>query len=113
MSTLVSVLTGVAFTSDRLDLVDDYGKSLLQFASKNRIRNACPVDWKEHAWPNVYEGTLNGKRAIAIFNYSEILRTWKMSDLGLTNAVEMLHPMGEVSGAIELPPHDGTLLVQS
>ena len=113
MSALVAAMTGVAFTSDRLDFVDDYRKSLLKFAAENRIRNSRPLDWKKKAWPHVYEGTFNDKRAIAIFNFSESVRKWKLSDLGLSNAVEMLHPLGNVSGIIEIGPHDGVLLVHS
>lgn len=112
MSTLAAVLTGVAFTSDQLDLMDDYRKSLLKFAVNNRLRDSRPFDWKK-AWPHVYEGLFNGNRAIAIFNFSQRAQNWQLSELGLTQAVEMLHPLGKLSGAIELGPHDAALLVQA
>jgi hypothetical protein len=46
------------------------------------------------------------------FGYSDNVRSWKLSEMGLTSSIEMLHPMGNVSDIIELGSHDSALRVQ-
>ena len=109
MSALLSILTGVAFTSDKLDEVTDERLRLLKLASELRVRDAMPVDWKQKSSPNVYEGMLGDKRAVAIFNLSDAATTYDLPDGALT---ELLHPLGTIEGPLHLSSHDAALIVE-
>ncbi len=114
LSVLSGIVTGVAITSDRLDRMSAERLRLLGLAANIRLRQARPVDWKDRLWPHVFAGTVEGKKAVAIFNYSELPQTWTLAALGLGGPVEeRLHPLGRIEQRIELPGHDAALLLES
>lgn len=114
MSALMAILTGVAFTSDRLDAMTPSRLRLLHIAASLRMHDAEPVDWQTRAWPNIYRGTVYGKPALAIFNFSERDATYNLSAFVADSVcTELLHEREIISGKITLPPHDAALLTWS
>ena len=113
MSALSGIVTGVSITSDRLDKMSADRIELLQKSAKLRMNQAMPIDWKDRHWPHVYKGTMNGKFALAIFNFSDFNQSWQLEDFGFKNsAEELLHPMGKIEKQIKLEPKDAALLVE-
>ena len=112
MTALVAIVTGVTFTSDRLDTMSDDRLRLLSLTAHMRLRDARPADWEQRLWPYVWEGTLDGRPAAAVFNYSDQPQQWDLSDLlPGGQCEELLHPLGTLSGPLCLGPHDGALIV--
>ena len=112
MSCLAAIITGVAFTSDNLDKVDSERLELLRLASDIRVHQVRPFDWKHKIWPHVYEGKIDGKRTVAIFNFSDKM-TWSLSDLHFSQPCkELLHPLGMIRKKIVVNSHDAALLVE-
>lgn len=112
MSVLSGILTGVALTSDRLDKMSPERINLLGKAATLRMRDIKPLEHKDKLWLNVFGGTMDGVYSVAIFNYSNMARRWDLRKLGFQRgrAEELLHPLGPMSGSIEVPSHDAVLL---
>jgi alpha-galactosidase len=112
MSALTGVLTGISLTSDRLDKMGDERIRLLKVASQVRMRNVRPRDITNPQDPEVFEGTIDGRKAVAIMNFQNRTRLWALKDLGFENVVkELLHPLGKLDGSVEVGSHDAALLV--
>ena len=112
-SALTAIITGVAFTSDRLDKMGEDRLRLLSLAAKLRIRDLKPLDWENKVYSYLFEGVVDGCRAIAIFNYSEYPQKFKLSELNMPAVCrELLHPLEKVSDLIEIASHDAVLIVE-
>jgi alpha-galactosidase len=112
MSALEGILTGVVITSDPVASLPPARMALLKRAANLRVKNPRPVDSRPGYWPQLFEGTLEGRRAIAIFNDAPHAQEWKISALGLSAAEELLHPMGRLGETITVAAHDAALLVE-
>ena len=113
MSALSGIVTGVVFTSDRLDRMSAERRDLLARTARLRLRGARPLDWKNNAWPRVFGGEVDGRPAAAVFNYSESAWEWTAEELGLRGALEeLLHPQGNIGDKLHLGPHDAALVVE-
>lgn len=112
MSVLLGILTGVCITSDHLGTISNERMVLLERAAALRLRDVRPGTWVKDTWCQVFTGKLDGKNAAAVFNDSMETRRYDLAELGFENGVmELLHPMGAVSGELILGPHDGALIV--
>jgi len=106
-------LTGVVITSDNLGTIDDDRLQILGRAAKLRLLDPIP-EWRPGFWPYAFTGTVNGKKGAAFVNDSEEPITFKFADYGLTaDCEEFLHPMGKVSGALTLQPHDAAVVAEA
>ncbi len=113
ISTLTAIITGVAFTSDRLDRIGKDRLRLLSLAAKLRIRDIKPIDWENRVYSYLFEGRIENHKAIAVFNYSEYSMKLKLSELNMpAGSQELLHPLEKVGKFIEIAPHDAVLLVE-
>jgi alpha-galactosidase len=113
ISSLTAIITGVAFTSDRLDRMGNDRLRLLALSGKVRIRDLKPLDWEDKACSYLFEGSIDNHRAIAIFNYSEYPQKVKLSELNMpADCKELLHPLMEIENTIEVAPHDAALIVE-
>lgn len=114
MSALAAIVMGVAFTSDRLDLMSPARRALLARAVGLRLLDPRPIDWREHRWPQAFAGRLpDGRRAVAAFNFGDEPRIYQMADLGLpARTQELLRPAGAVEDRFTLEPHDAVLLAE-
>ncbi len=112
MSALAAILCGMVFTSDRLDLMSEERRRLLTVAAASRIRAARPVLWEKDPWPCAFAGTLDGRSALALFNFANHPRQWDIGNLGFSGgAREALRPCDIAGDCFTLPPHDAALLV--
>lgn len=112
LSVLAGILTGVCITSDHLGTISPERMALLERAAKYRLRDAKPENWQPDSWPQVFVGSVDGKRAAAIFNDSTESQSYNLAELGFENGVmELLHPIGAVGKELILLPHDGALIV--
>jgi alpha-galactosidase len=113
LSALTAIITGVAFTSDRLDRMGKDRLRLLSLAAKLRIRDIKPLDWEDKAYSYLFEGLIDNYRAVAIVNYSEYPQKVKFSELNMPAVCkELLHPCAKVKDSLEISPHDAALLVE-
>ena len=69
--------------------------------------------WHPYRWAQVWEGTIDGKYAVALVNDSEVAQTFSLADeAGLANGgVEILQGLGAVQGNVTVEPHDAMLVV--
>ena len=119
ISVLTGMLTGFALTSDNLNVIPADRLDLLGRATQIRMRNVRPGEKDLHweSWPTSYIGTVDGKPAAALINFTNAPKTWTLSQIeGFTAGApceEVLQPLGAVAGdEITLQPHDAVLLVQ-
>ena len=113
LSVLSAIVTGVAFTSDRLDQVGGDRLRLYSMAAKLRIRDIKPLDWENNSYCYIFEGTLEQSKAVAVLNYSECPINLKLFQLGTTTKCkELLHALGKLEDSIQILPHDGALIVE-
>lgn len=112
LSALEGILTGVVITSDHIATLPPDRLALLKRSATLRLKNPRPVDCRPGYWPQLFEGTVNGRRSIAIFNDAPRTREWKINEWGISAAEELLHPMGRLGETITLAAHDAALLVQ-
>ena len=111
ISVLGGIMTGVAFTSDHLGLINPDRNALLAKAQDIRMRNARPYHAVPNVWPREFEGTVDGRRAVALVNDTEKVLTWKLADLELPESCLDLLDDKKVCYEISLVPHDAVLLV--
>ena len=112
ISVLTGIVTGVVLTSDHLGTIAPERLELLGRAQKLRMRDARPVNWEVNRWPQVFSGTVNGKKALAIFNDSEKEVVYCFADYDMPlECDELLDTPSLRHGKIVLPAHDAALLV--
>lgn len=112
MSVLLSMLTGVVFTSDHLGKMVADRRCWLGLAARTRMRNIRPEDWRQRAFPHVYSGTVEGKRAVAIFNFSDQANTYDLGTYGLAGEVrDLLRSQEPIARHMLVAAHDAALLV--
>jgi alpha-galactosidase len=111
-SCLTGIITGISITSDNLKTIAPERVKYLRKGAEYRLAAPIPREWyPKHTWPFVFNGTVNGKNAAAIFNWSEEEVTFDLSEIGLPSAADELLQEVECTGKITLAPHDGALLV--
>lgn len=112
VSVLTGILTGVTITSDNLGTIDDMRLALLDLAAKTRLENVQPRQWDAYRWCQMWEGTINGKHAVAIVNDTDFDREFKLADAGFEDGGdEILQGLGIVRDFIRLDAHDAALIV--
>lgn len=112
ISALLGIMTGTVITSDHLGRISEDRLALLQTASKTRIKNIKPHEWRPGYWPRIFSGTVDGRNAVAVFNDTPQISRWKLEELNISSSnSELLHPMGKISDELELYPHDAALIV--
>jgi len=110
-SVLTGICTGVSLTSDRLDTISAERLALLGKAQDYRLRGAKPLRWTMNQWPQFFEGTVNGERAIAVFNDSETELVCDFASLGLPERCEEVLTEAVYKKVRKLPPHDAALFI--
>ena len=111
-SVLTGILSGVSFTSDRLDTIAPDRLRLLGLAQKYRMRRPRPFRCVPCQWPIFYEGTMEGKRAVAVFNDSAKELSCNFRELELPeNCIEILTGKA-VRRVMSLPAHDAALFTE-
>lgn len=114
LSALSGILTGVIITSDYLKCLSSRRLDLLKRIAALRLHDPRPVACRAGYWPQVFVGTVEGRRAVAIFNDLPHPHTWKLSAWGFdTGGDELLHPLGAVNGTITVPAHDAVLVIEA
>ena len=112
MSVLTGILTGICITSDNLGTIAPDRLALLGRAQNLRFRDAKPFEWPQNYWPQVFEGTVDGRRSIAIFNDCDHEMTYEFSKYGLPEECEEVLDVPSIrKKKIVLPAHDAALLV--
>jgi alpha-galactosidase len=79
------------------------------------MREPVPMLWELNTWPQVFTGTVDGKKAVAIINEKDQDIEYKFEDITLDpqkDAEELLHPLGIRKYVITVKAHDAVLLVQ-
>lgn len=110
-SVLGGIMTGVSLTSDHLGKINPNRNALLAKAQDIRMRDVRPMNSKPCVWDREFEGTIDGKRAVALVNDTEAPLTWKMADLGLPeNCIDLLDDK-KIFNEVTIDPHDALLLV--
>ena len=107
LSVLTGILTGVTVTSDNFKTIAPERLELLAKASRTRLFEPLPMQWKCDAWCQFFSGTYNGQYAVAVFNDSSKPLLCKLSELGFCSGARELLSNTEVFDTFQLPPHDG------
>lgn len=110
VSALTGILTGVAITSDNLGTIDPMRLALLDLAAKTRMQDVQPVSWEMYHWCQMWEGTINGKRAVAFVNDTDFDREFPLAEAGIEEGDEILQGLGIVKGALRIAAHDAALV---
>ena len=111
LSILTGIVTGVAVTSDNLSTIAPDRLELLQKAAVLRLHNPRPALWEPDSFVQVFEGTCDGRHAIAVFNDSRITMNYNLAELGFHGPVEELIGGGTIqNGILTLPEHDAALV---
>ena len=111
ISVLGGIMTGVSLTSDHLGTINPERNALLAKAQDIRMRNARPLNSIPNIWPMEFEGTIEGKRAIALVNDTQGSMTWKLADLGLPEHCHDLLDDRKVFHEITMDGIDAALLI--
>lgn len=112
VSVLTGILTGVTITSDNLGTIDPMRLALLDFAAKTRLEDVRPRNWGAYSWCQMWEGTIDGKHAVAIVNDTDFPKTFALSDAGFEGECdELLQGLGVIKGELTLDAHDAALVV--
>ena len=106
-------MTGVSFTSDHLGTINPDRNALLAKAQNIRMRDVMPFHALPNFWPREFEGTIEGKRAVALVNDTEKVLTWKMADINMDERCYDLLDDRKFFHEIALDPHDVVLLISS
>ena len=111
ISVLGGIMTGVSLTSDHLGTINPERNALLAKAQDIRMRDVRPLNSIPNIWPMEFEGTVDGKRAVAVVNDTSAVRTWKLADLGLPeHAIDLLDDR-KVFHEITMNGEDAALLI--
>ena len=112
MSVLTGIITGVCITSDNLGTIAPDRLALLGRAQELRLKDATPFEWPMDYWPQVFTGTVNGRKAVAIFNDCDHEMTYEFDKYGLPEECDELLDVPSVrKKKIILPAHDAALIV--
>ena len=113
ISVLSGILTGVTITSDNLNTIAPDRLALLELAAKTRVSNVQPRAWRQFRWAQVWEGTCNGRRAVAIVNDTPVAQQFDLAaEADLENGGdEILQGLGKLSGTVTVEPHDAMLIL--
>lgn len=111
ISVLGGIMTGVALTSDHLGLINPDRNKLLAKAQNIRMRSVRPLFTVPNVWPMEFEGTIEGKRAVALVNTSGEEKTWSLKELNLSGCCMDLLEDKEILHEITLADGDAVLLV--
>ncbi|MBR7140483.1 MAG: alpha-galactosidase [Lentisphaeria bacterium] len=111
LSVLAAIMTGVAFTSDHLGTINPDRNAMLAKAQNIRMRDVMPLRTVPNFWPREFEGTVDGKRAVALVNDTEKTLTWKMADIGMEERCFDLLDERKFFHEVTLDPHDAVLLI--
>ncbi len=116
ISALGAIMTGISLTSDNLSVIDPDRLELLGRAANIRMRDMKPFNWNlSRPWPDVFTGTVDGRRAVAIANDSDQWKEYRFDEISLDpeqDAEEILQPAGKRKYTVAVAPHDAVLLVQ-
>ena len=112
ISILGGIMTGISFTSDHLGTIDTDRNILLAKAQNIRMRNVRPMTFEPNTWPMTFEGTIDGKRAVAVVNDTPQTRVWTMDELGMPQECFDLLDEKNVTYNITLTGEDAVLLVE-
>ena len=111
ISVLGGIMTGVALTSDHLGRINPDRNQLLAKAQNIRMRSVRPLFPVPNVCPMEFEGTIEGKPAVALVNDSGTEKTWKLEDLGLSSRCTDLLEDKEILHEVTLADGDAVLLV--
>lgn len=117
MSTLAAILTGIAFTSDKLDQCVPDRLELLGIAARVRMAGVRPARVERDGLLEVFTGTVDGKPAVALFNFASALKRYpaELWQAAFDNdrVVDLLEPtLSAVDGEdFEVAPHGAALLI--
>ena len=111
ISVLSGIMTGVSLTSDHLGTINPERNALLAKAQNIRMRDARPLSSIPNIWPMEFEGSVEGKRAVALVNDTEGIKTWKLADLELPEHCYDLLDDRKVFHEITMNGEDAALLI--
>lgn len=112
VSVITGIMTGIVITSDCLSSIAPERLALLGKAQKYRMRDVMPIlHSRPNQWPTVFEGTVDGKRAIALINDSEAVMEYTFEELGLPKECLEVLTDAKLTEKIALPAHDAALLI--
>ena len=111
ISVLGGIMTGISLTSDHLGTINPDRNALLAKAQDIRMREVRPLNTVPNIWPMEFEGTVNGKRAVALVNDTPGIKTWKLADLGLPEHCSDLLDERKVFNEITMNGEDAALLI--
>jgi alpha-galactosidase len=111
ISVLSGIMTGISLTSDHLGTINPERNALLAKAQNIRMHNARPMNSIPNIWPMEFEGTIEGKRAVALVNDTAGSKTWKLAELGLPEHCYDLLDDKKVFHEITMNGEDAALLV--
>ena len=111
ISVLGGIMTGVSFTSDHLGTISPERNALLAKTQNLRMRGARPLRSIPNIWPMEFEGTVDGKRAVALVNDAPGPKVWNLADLGLPERCRDLLDDRMVFHEITMTSEDAALLV--
>ncbi len=115
ISVIGGIVTGVSLTSDNLSTIAPERLALLGKAANIRMRDARPMEWLPHTYPQKFTGTIDGAKAAAVVNYEDHEVQYTFAELGLDpecEAEEILQDLGRRKYVINVPAHDAVLLKQ-
>lgn len=120
ISAMTGIMTGVSLTSDNLATIDKDRFKILCKSAEIRMRDVMPLPWPiawsgDISWPQVFSGTVDGRKAIAIINDADEMLEYKFEDLTLDpekEADEILQDLGKRKYFVTVKAHDAVLLLQ-
>jgi|GEM_PF-657371 len=116
ISTLSAILTGIAFTSDKLDECATERLALLALAARVRMCAVRPLRVEEDGLLEVFGGNVRGESAVAFFNFSNQPKYYPKMLLPESGAAyaDLLNcevrPLHE-GERLEVPAHGAALIV--
>ncbi|MBQ9501053.1 MAG: alpha-galactosidase [Lentisphaeria bacterium] len=113
ISVLAGIMTGLSLTSDHLGKISPERNALLAKAQNIRMRNARPLNSIPNIWPQEFEGTVDGRRAVALVNDTRAEKVWKLAELGLPEHCRDLLDDREVFNEITMNGEDAALLIEA
>lgn len=111
ISVLGGIMTGVSLTSDHLGTINPERNALLAKAQNIRMREVRPLNSIPNIWPMEFEGMIEGKRAVALVNDTEGIKTWKLADLVLPEHCYDLLDGRKVFREITMNGEDAAVLI--
>ena len=111
ISVLAGIMTGVSLTSDHLGTINPDRNALLAKAQDFRMRDVRPLNSIPNIWPMEFEGTVDGKRAIALVNDTPAVKVWKLADLGLPERCYDLLDDRKILHEVTMNAEDAALLI--